>query len=405
MLEDFLQQLGYLLAFAAVLGSLVFFHELGHFVAAVKLGVRVKEFGIGFPPRLLGTARDTSGRRRWFFGYPPQPKKIKQPALMVKDGKSELVDGIPAESASYELDPNDVIYSINWLPLGGFVRPAGEDDPTVPNGLSASPKRVRFTVLAAGPAANLIIGLLVFTLGYAIGWPNYRVKIVNVVPEAPATAAGLRAGDIVLSANGEDVSFIDNDLTNVIRSNLGKPVVLVIERGGQRLNMIVTPRTEWPEGQGPTGIELGFDTQLIHYSLPLAAWHGASEVAFQIRETVMLPVRWISGQIKTDEVRFVSIVGLKDINDAAVDTARELGQWYPIIRLVGTITVALALTNLLPLPALDGGRILFVLLEALRGRRIAPEREGLVHLMGMMVLLVLMAMLILNDLRNPIIPR
>lgn len=376
MFEGFLQQLGYLLAFAAVLGSLVFFHELGHFLAAVKLGVKIKEFGIGFPPRLLGTARDKQGNRRWFFGRPPA-----------------------------DIDPNEVIYSLNWLPLGGFVRPAGEDDPMVPNGLAASAKRVRLTVLAAGPAANLIIGLLVFTLGYMIGWPNYRVKIANVVPDAPAAAAGLQAGDIVVSANGQEVSYINNDLTTVIRSNLGKPVALVVERGGRQLNLTVTPRTEWPEGQGPTGIELGFDTQLLHYSLPQAIWHSAGEIAFQIRETVMLPVRWISGQIKTEEVRFVSIVGLKDINDAAVDTARELGQWYPIIRLVGTITVALALTNLLPLPALDGGRILFVLIETLRGRRIAPEREGLVHLMGMMVLLVLMAMLIFNDLRNPLISR
>jgi regulator of sigma E protease len=259
--------------------------------------------------------------------------------------------------------------------------------------------------LAAGPAANLIISLIVFTVGYMLGWPDDRVKIVSVAPGTPAEAAGLQPGDLVLAANGEEVSFIDNNLTTIIRSNLGQPVALVVERGGQQLNLSVVPRTEWPADQGPTGIELGFNDKLLKYPLPQAMWNAAGEVAFQIRETIMLPVRLISGQIKASEVRFVSVVGLKNINDVAVDTAKELGQWFPVIRLVGVITVALALTNLLPLPALDGGRILFVFIEALRGRRLAPEREGLVHLMGMMVLLALMAMLIINDLRNPIFPR
>src|SRR5512134_1022525 len=126
--------------FVLIVGGLIFIHELGHFLAAIKLGVKVKEFGIGFPPRLIGTARDTTGKRRWFFGSEPKARRAKKPALTLAGQKTELTDDAPTQPPPYELDPNSVIYSINWFPIGGFVRPAGEDDPSIPDGLAASPK-------------------------------------------------------------------------------------------------------------------------------------------------------------------------------------------------------------------------------------------------------------------------
>lgn len=362
--------------FVAVLGGLIFFHELGHFLAAVWLKVKIKEFGIGFPPRLLGTARDKTGKRRWFFGSPPA-----------------------------DLDSDDVVYSLNWLPLGGFVRPAGEDDPNVPDGLAASPKRVRFIVLAAGPAANLLIGFIVFTIGYTLGWPVYNdsVNIAEVVSGAPADLSGLKPGDTILAINDEAVTTSNNRLTEVVRENLGAPITLTLRRDDQTLSIQVTPRTEWPQGQGPMGVTLESAWKLVEYPLPQAVGLGVNEVFYQISETLMLPVRLTTGAIQANEVRFVSVVGLKSINDAAVDTALEINEWFPILRFMGTISVALALTNLLPLPALDGGRIMFVLIEAVRGRRIEPMREGLVHVMGLVFLLAVMALLVINDIFNPII--
>ncbi|MBI3243310.1 MAG: site-2 protease family protein [Chloroflexi bacterium] len=366
--------------FVAVLGGLIFFHELGHFIAAIKLKVKVKEFGIGMPmpPRLLGTARDKQGKRRWFFGKPPA-----------------------------DIDPDDVIYSLYWLLLGGFVRPAGEDDPNVPDGLAASSKRVRFTVLAAGPAANLLIGFIVFAIGYATGWPIYdnNVKISEVVSGTPAEAGGLRPGDTILTINDEAVTTNNNRLSEVVGQNLGVPVTLSIRRDGQTMNIQVTPRTEWPQGQGPMGVALDSGWQLVKHPWPQAFVLGVREVFYQISETIMMPVRIISQEIKASDVRFVSVVGLKSINDAAVDTAIEINAWFPILKFIGTITVALALTNLLPLPALDGGRIMFVLIEAVRGRRVEPMREGFVHVMGLAFLLALMVFLIINDIFNPIFPR
>ncbi|MBI5291742.1 MAG: site-2 protease family protein [Chloroflexi bacterium] len=366
-------QTAYFFIFVLVVGGLIFFHELGHFLAAVSLKVKIKEFGLGLPPRLLGVARDQSGARRWFFGKPPA-----------------------------DVDPDSIIYSINWIPLGGFVRPAGEDDPAVPDGLAASPKRTRFLVLVAGPGANLLIGLIVFTVGYLTGWPRYQIKISDVVADAPAAVAGLQVGDIVLRANGSEVSATNNQLSTVVRENVGKPVTLLIQRDGQPLIVVATPRTEWPADQGPLGVELSVDWTLVKYPPLQALPNAAAEIIIQIRETLMLPVRLIEGQLKVGEVRLVSVVGLKSINDAAVNMSLELGQWFPFLNMIGTITVALALTNLLPLPALDGGRILFVLIEAVRGRRVDPLREGYVHVMGLIVLLAIMALLVINDIVHPI---
>ncbi|MEK7310764.1 MAG: M50 family metallopeptidase [Chloroflexota bacterium] len=365
--------------FVLIVGGLIFLHELGHFIAAIRLGVKVKEFGLGFPPRLAGAARDKSGSRRWFFGKAPD-----------------------------DLDPGSVIYSLNWIPIGGFVKPAGEDDPTVPDGLSASPKLTRFIVLAAGPAMNLLVGIIVFTIAFATGYPQYtnRITVAVVVSGAPADTSGLEVGDVVLSANGETTTADNSRLGEITRSSLGKPVELVIERQGRILNFTVVPRTEWPEGQGPMGITLDQEWSLVTQPWPQAFVSGVAQVGFQIRETLMMPVRIIVGQIQASDVRFVSVVGMAQINGAVVDNAVETQTIFPILQFAGIITVALALTNLLPLPALDGGRILFVLIEAVRRRRVDPLREGYVHIMGMLVLLALMGFLIINDLLNPVvIPR
>lgn len=369
-----------LVVFAIILGGLIFIHELGHFLVALKMGVKVKEFGIGFPPRMVGTVRSKNGGRRlWFWGKPPA-----------------------------EADPADVIYSLNWLPLGGFMRPAGEDDPAIPDGLAASSKFTRFSVLAAGPVANFLAGWLIFAFGFSTGWPSYsnRIQISAVVVDSPADRAGIAPGDIVLTANGEQITAANNRLSEITRSNLGNEVNLTLERNGEVLAVTVVPRTEWPDDQGPMGIVLDREWALTRYNPIESLMRASDQVVFQMRETLMIPVRLISGQVQSSEVRFVSVVGLKTISDAVVDSALEVQSWFPLLQLAGTVSVALGLTNLLPLPALDGGRIMFVVIEALRGRRVDPLREGYVHMMGIFMLLALMAYLIVNDLLNPVqLPR
>jgi regulator of sigma E protease len=365
-------------AFVIIVGGLIFLHELGHFLASRWRGVPVKEFGLGFPPRLFGTAINKEGKRRWFFGTAPA-----------------------------DLDPASTIYSLNWLPIGGFVRPAGEDDPTVPDGLANSSKLTRLIVLAAGPGMNLLVGVIVFTIAFATGYPQYtnRVRIAGVVEDAPAYTSGIRPGDIVVSANGEEVDFEGGRLSEITRENLGSEVTVVVEREGVAQTFTVVPRTEWPEGQGPMGIALDQEWTLSTQPFPQAIVSSFGQIGYQLQETVMMPARLIAGQIRASDVRFVSIVGMAQINDMVVDTAVQVQSWFPILQFTGTITVALALTNLLPLPALDGGRILFVIIEAIRGRRVDPLREGYVHVVGMLALLALMVFMVINDIVNPVFIR
>ena len=152
------------------------------------------------------------------------------------------------------------------------------------------------------------------------------------------------------------------------------------------------------------GIEMRPDI-VTNYSWPHAAVRAGQEMVYQFRVLVELPAKVLAHQVPLASVRPIGIVGLNDLTRAAVTTAAQINQWFPILQLVGLVSVALATTNLLPLPALDGGRILFVLIEAVRGRRLDPAREGMVHLVGMVMLLLLMVVITYQDIFNPIIPR
>ena len=366
------------LIFLLVLSGLVFVHEFGHFITAKRLNIHIEEFGIGFPPRVVGVVRDAEGRRRWFFGRnAPKPEALGGPRT---------------------------IYSLNAIPLGGFVRPVGEDDPTIPGGLASASKTARIAVLAAGSTFNFLFGLLVLVVGFRMGWPD-RVSIVQVVPDTPAQRAGLQAEDVVLRAEDTDIHY-PQQLSRITRSHLGLPLHLLVERGGQQVEITVTPRTQWPEGQGPMGIQMGQgENSIVYYAWPQAFVRAGQEIAFQVGELIHLPGRILRNEESLETVRPCGPVCLNDLTRLAVNTAQETRQTFPIFQLVGVISIALGMTNLLPLPALDGGRILFVLIEAVRGRRIDPAREGMVHLVGMAMLLALMALITYQDIFNPIIPR
>ncbi|MEO6624371.1 MAG: M50 family metallopeptidase, partial [Burkholderiaceae bacterium] len=195
-----------------------------------------------------------------------------------------------------------------------------------------------------------------------------------------------------------------NQLSEQTYSHLGQPLALLVQRGNEQLQLTITPRTNPPEGEGPMGIEMRPDI-VTNYSWPQAISRAAQEMGYQFRILIELPARVIQGQVPLSTIRPVGVVGLNDLTHEAVVTAQEINQWFPVLQLIGLVSVALATTNLLPLPALDGGRIMFVLLEAVRGRRVDPAREGMVHLVGMVMLLLLMVVITYQDIFNPIIPR
>lgn len=345
--------------FLIVLTPIVLIHELGHFWAAKLSKIKVDEFGFGLPPRMFKIA-----------------------------------------------ERNGTIYSVNWIPVGGFVRPAGEDDPDVPGGLASASKRARLFVLAAGSGANFIFALFLFWLALVIGPP--AIAIDDVKPGSPAMEAGLLSGDTILEVNGERVDN-SNVLVNTVYENAGEPVELVIRRDGEEMTLTIVPRRPGefdPAVDGPLGVGLASaaDGQRINTN-PIEAIGGSFEFMWQyIAIYGRLPSMLINGEITAQEARPVSIVGISQIAGQAAESSVSSGNLYPLLSIAAFISIALGLTNLLPIPALDGGRIMFVLLEAVRGRRIEPEREGMVHVIGMLVLLGLMALLIVQDVVNPIIP-
>jgi regulator of sigma E protease len=338
-----------------LLGGLIFIHEFGHFLAAKLTGVKVDEFGFGYPPRLL--------------------------TLFERGGTK---------------------FTLNAIPFGGFVRPAGDDDPTIPGGLASASKRVRTTVLLAGVGANLLTALVVFTIGFKIGWPD-QVVVRAVVADAPAAQAGLQVGDVVLRVNGARVHQ-SADLAEVTYQSLGRPISLLVARGGEQLTLNVTPRTAWPEGQGPMGIEMQVDV-VGTYTWFQSAGRSVETIGQQAWLLLTLPARLIQGSISASEARPIGIIGLYDLTTRTVETAQQSSQWVILVQWVGLISTALALGNLLPIPALDGGRLLFVVLEAVRRKRIPPERERAVHAVGFVLILGLMIYISYLDLVRPVIPR
>lgn len=348
-----------LLAFALLLGFMVFIHELGHFAVAKLAGIKVEEFGIGFPPRLIAVRR----------------------------GETD--------------------YSLNWIPLGGFVRMLGEDDPREPRSFARAGKGWRVATLLAGSTMNLIAAAILFGIAYAAGWPTVtstEVQIFRIVAASPAEQAGLREGDTVLSLGGQPVKTT-GELRRAIEANLGRPAPIEIRRAGQVETLTVTPRAQWPKDEGPVGIGIldkATRVEPVRYGPVEAFGRGVRELGRSVALTLSIPMLAIQGLVPMEVLRPVGPVGLfQATSQATAETARS-GWWFPILYMAATLGTGLGVANLLPIPGLDGGRLAFVVLELVRGRRVSPEREGLIHLVGMAVLVSLVLVITYFDILNPV---
>jgi regulator of sigma E protease len=243
------------------------------------------------------------------------------------------------------------------------------------------------------------------------------VRILGISDGSPASQAGLQQGDLVTAFDGKPMEGID-PFRERTRGNLGTEITLTVLRGQETLDVKLTPRANPPEGQGAIGIIIGAVTRdttlgliyqdagdqqvIVAQSLPQAISYGWNSVVSVITRTIQIPAELVSGMLTAEQARPVSVVGMSQIGAMILRQSVEQGRAAPILEFVATISVALGFFNLLPIPALDGGRILFVLIEMVRGRPISQEREGLVHLVGLVLLLSLSVLVILNDVVNPI---
>ncbi len=412
-----------LLGLVIALSILVFAHELGHYLAAKRVGVVVEEFGFGYPPRLFTFLR-TRGKVVLDGQEIMVPSDLTLPEDLVvgsrvfyeartdKKGRQVLTgireadpdqDAGPAVKVEF-LDPG-TIFTVNAIPFGGFARMLGEEDPSSPGSLASKGKLARVFVLTAGGAMNLLTAVVFFALAMGLGAPTpadpENAMVTAVGSPSPAEEAGLQPGDIIIRANDTEILTLES-LQSFTNEHLAEEILLTVERDGQMLQITLVPRPNPPEGEGPIGIVLGPRMTIERYPWYEALWLGLRQTARLTVFIFTVPVQVIQGLIPANLARPVGPVGVGQLVGDAVQYSLDTGWWFPVMQMMGTLGVALAVTNLLPLPGLDGGRILFVIVEAIRGRRVDPAREGLIHFIGLALLVALMLFITWQDVINPV---
>ncbi|ADU51124.1 membrane-associated zinc metalloprotease [Thermaerobacter marianensis DSM 12885] len=332
----------------AVFALLIVIHELGHFWAAKRSGVLVHEFALGFGPRLA----------------------------YVRRGETE--------------------YSLRLLPLGGFVRMAGmqpdeeglEDVPP-PRRFLGRPLGDRLKIIAAGPVMNVVLAVVLFTLVFAvIGVPVARPVVGEVVAGYPAAEAGLRPGDRIVAIDGQPVESWEQ-VVEGIQGAGQRPVEITVRRGEATLTVRVTPRPD-PQRPGVGVVGIRPQVETARTGVVEAVVRGA-QATYQVAAGFVLAlVHLITGQGGFD------IIGPVGIGRQIGEAARVgLSQ---VVLLAAVLSANLALVNLLPIPALDGGRLLFLAVEAVRGRPVDPEQENLIHFVGFALLMLLAIVITYRDL-------
>lgn len=342
-----------ILVFLLTLSLLVIVHELGHFVVAKKNGVWVEEFGFGLPPRVFG-------------------KKI-----------------------------GDTIYSINALPFGGFVRLHGEmteDGVTKPNAAFVNKSLwVKTAVITAGVIMNFLLAIVLFGIVYSFtGIPKElkEVKVLDVATNSPAQIAQIIVGDKIISVDGVNVSNVSEFIAQ-IDNKKGKKVKLEL----QDRTVTIIPRANPPENEGPLGVAI---TDIETYFPPVwqrpfyGAYYGTKEAIYWGKNVIDGFINIFADLSHGNAPKDVSgPVGVFAITTEVAKTGI-----LSLLNLVGIISVNLAILNIIPFPALDGGRLLFIIIEAIFGKKIAPKFEAIVHAVGMAILLLAILAITIKDIRG-----
>ncbi len=353
-----------IIAFILILSVLVLIHELGHFLVAKKLGIKVEEFGVGFPPRAWG-------------------KKI-----------------------------GETTYSINWLPVGGFVKLYGEDDAgggkmgsKSVSGLGekvdekrafyARPLWQRMSVVTAGVIMNFILAVVVISFLFAtqgVPLPTEHVKVTEISHQSPAEIAGLRVGDQVISMNGI-VLKDSNQFIAETQKHKGNEVTLVVLRNGQEFSTKVTPRLNPPKGQGAIGVAIT-NIEVKKYSWIEAPFYGTMEA---VKFSLMI-VQGLVGMVGDFVLHGIKPQGVAGPIGVAQLTGEAVrAGWFAVLWFLSLLSLNLAVLNILPIPALDGGRFFFMIIEMVTGKKVSPKYEAYAHGAGLVVLLGLMALITVFD--------
>ena len=365
------------LIFALVLGALIFVHELGHFLMARHSGMKVEEFGFGFPPRLAGFVWNEEKNRHVFV---PGNREVESPYT---------------------------VYSINWIPFGGFVRIKGENGDGAHESDSFATKGAlpRIKTLSAGVVMNFLFAWILISVVLMIGFPRaieadekidpskIEVQIAQVVEGTPAAAMGAKMGDTIVSVNGEKFLRV-GEVQRIIQENKGRELTIEVRRGNDMLLLRGTPRIDYPESQGALGIALG-EITIARYPFFEAIVQGAVSTW---QNTVMM----VSGiGILIGSLFTWNSAGLSDVSGPLgiaylTKEVTSLGFVY-LLYFTAILSINLGVLNILPFPALDGGRVLFILIEKIKGSPVSQRTEGIFHQFGFLLLMVLMIAVTAHD--------
>ena len=339
-----------LVSFFLILIILILAHELGHFFTAKFFKVRVEEFGIFLPPRI------------------------------------------------FSFKKGETVYSMNAIPLGGFNKLAGEEDPNVPGSLAGKSIPVRLIVLSAGSIMNILLPIVLLSIAFMIphlesvsvnSTDKGQVFVMEVVANSPAVKAGIKVNDIILDAKGEPVQNV-NGYENIILSNLGTEITVTVKHyDGSIAEVKLTPQVNAPASQGATGVAI---TNAVRKSDPF--WIAIPNGAKSYWNMIVLFVSGIVGMIKGSvPVNLTGPVGLAQLTGEIVKTGIA-----NLLSFAAVISLNLGIINIFPIPAMDGGRIVFVLLEWVRrGKRVSSKTEAMVHSIGFMLLMLLFIVISYHD--------
>ncbi len=351
------------LIFIIVLSILVFVHELGHFVMAKRAGMKVEEFGFGFPPRIFGIKR------------------------------------------------GGTTYSINWIPFGGFVKIMGEDgdNRNDPQSFGAKSLWSRTGVILAGVVMNFLFAvallIIVNSVGLRVGLDNQpqsasvkdiKVQIIQVTAGSPAEKAGLKVLDEIVELKTADQDLQATDVPAVqafIAGHKGQEIAMTLSNGNSLRTISVVPRIDPPAGEGALGIAMT-KTGIVKYSLPVAFIKGFQYAAVIFVNTLLGYAMIIKNIFMTGKpgVEVSGPVGIASLTGQAA----RFGLIY-LMQFMALISVNLAVLNVIPFPALDGGRFLFLIIEKIKGSPLSRRVEGTINSLGFIVLLALMLYITTKD--------
>ncbi|MDD5032381.1 MAG: RIP metalloprotease RseP [Patescibacteria group bacterium] len=418
-----------IITFLVVFSLLIFAHELGHFWLARRFGVRAEEFGFGFPPRIFGVQL-LKGKKLVKLSE-KEKVKVEVSDLKTFDGQEVIKETITDSkqevdqlvsfkkwrfvrgSKEPEVRPGEeemqasTIYSLNWIPLGGFVKIKGENGENENETDSFASRKIwqRATILSAGVGMNVILAGILISLGLMIGFPqaldnidsraevsDRKIQIAQILPDSPAAAAGLLAGDTIITINDKEFAT-EEELQDFVAGQAGKELAYKIKRGQEETIFNVIPEIRQETGKGGIGIAIAA-TGLVKYPWYLAIEEGIKQTVFLTWAIIVAFYELIKGLVVGQGIA-VDVAGPIGIA-ALTGQVAQMGLIY-IFQFTALLSINLAIINFLPFPALDGGRVLFLIIEKIKGAPVKRELEAAIHNVGFALLMLLVLVVTFRD--------